>query len=93
MNHALDTFPDEVVLHRLKAEVEAEERRFDVRQVVDLVIAEVEELFAHAPLEAMSVLGKALDNMPDEARLIECEFALRQQMELRRSERPAGARF
>lgn len=93
VNHALDTFPDEVVLHRLKAEVEAEERRFDVRQVVDLVIAEVEELFAHAPLEAMSVLGKALDNMPDEARLIECEFALRQQMELRRSERPAGARF
>jgi serine/threonine protein kinase len=93
VNHALDTFPDEVVLHRLKAEVEAEERRFDVRQVVDLVIAEVEELFAHAPLEALSVLGKALDNMPDEARLIECEFALRQQMELRRSERPAGARF
>jgi tetratricopeptide (TPR) repeat protein len=93
VNHALDTFPDEVVLHRLKGEVEADERRFDVRQVVDLVIAEVEELFVHSPLDAMSVLGKALDNMPDEARLIECEFALRQQMELRRSERPAGARF
>jgi hypothetical protein len=93
LNHALDTFPDEVVLHRLKAEVEAEERRYDVRQVVDLVIAEVEELFAHSPIEAMSVLGKALDNMPDEARLIEYEFALRQQMESRRSERPAGARF
>jgi serine/threonine-protein kinase len=93
VNRALDTFPDEVLLHRLKAEVEAEERKYDVRQVVDLVIAEVEELFAHSPLEAMSVLGKALDNMPEEARLIEYEFSLRQQMESRRSERPAGARF
>lgn len=93
VNRALDTFPDEVLLHRLKAEVEAEERRYDVRQVVDLVIAEVEELFVNSPLEAMSVLEKALDNMPDEARLVAYESALREQMESRRSERPAGARF
>jgi tetratricopeptide (TPR) repeat protein len=93
VNRALDTFPDEVLLHRLKAEVDAEERRYDVRQVVDLVIAEVEELFAHSPLEAMSVLETALDNMPDEARLIAHERALRQQMESRKSEHSTGARF
>jgi tetratricopeptide (TPR) repeat protein len=93
VTRALDTFPDEVLLHSLRAEVEAEERRYDVRQVVDLVIAEVDELFAHSPREAMSVLGKALDNMPDEARLVAYQLALRQQMESRRSEHSAGARF
>jgi serine/threonine protein kinase len=93
VNRALETFPDEMMLHRLKAEVEAEERRYDVRQVVDLVIAEVDELFAHSPREAMSVLEKALDNMPDEARLVACELALRPKMESRRPEHSAGPRF
>jgi len=93
VNRALDSFPDEMLLHRLKAEVDAEERRFDVRQVVDLVIGEVDELFAHSPLEAMSVLEKALDNMPDEARLIKHERVLRQRMESWKSERSTGARF
>lgn len=93
VNRALDAFPDEMTLHLLKAEVEAEERRYDVRQVVDLVIAEVDELFAHSPLEAMSVLEKALDNMPDEARLVVYELALRHQMESRRPEHSAGPRL
>jgi serine/threonine-protein kinase len=93
VNGALDRFPDEVLLHRLKAELEAEERRYDVRQVVDLVIAEVDELFVHSPIEAMSVLEKALDNMPDEERLVAYEVGLRQQMESVRPERPTGARF
>ncbi len=93
VKRALDAFPDELMLHRLKAEVEAEERRYDVRQVVDLVIAEVDELFAHAPLEAMSVLEKALDNMPDEARLVAYELGLHHQMESRRPEHSAGPRF
>ena len=72
MNRALDCFPNELALHCLKAEVEAEERGYDVRQVVDLVIAEVDGLFAHLPEDAMLVLEKALDNMPDEARLVDC---------------------
>jgi serine/threonine-protein kinase len=93
VSRALDTFPDEVLLHSLRAEVEAEERRYDVRQVVDLVIAEVDELFVHYPSEALSVLGKALDNMPDEARLVAYELALRQQIESGGSEYPAGARL
>jgi eukaryotic-like serine/threonine-protein kinase len=91
VNRALDMFPDEVLLHRLKAEVDAEERRYDVRQVVDLVIAEAEELFERSPLEAMSVLETALDNMPGEARLIAHERALRQQMESRKSEHSTRA--
>jgi tRNA A-37 threonylcarbamoyl transferase component Bud32 len=93
VNRALETFPDEMMLHCLKAEVEAEERRYDVRQVVDLVIAEVDELIAHSPREAMSVLEKALDNMPDEARLVAYELALRRQMESQRPEHSAGPRF
>jgi serine/threonine protein kinase len=93
VNHALDSFPDELLLHRLKADVEAEERRYDVRQVVDLVIAEVDELFVHSPLEAMSVLEKALDNMPEEARLVRYELALRQQMGSRHAEHSAGTRL
>jgi serine/threonine-protein kinase len=93
VNRALDTFPDEILLHRLRAEVEAEERRYDVRQVVDLVIAEVDQLFAHSPMEAMAVLEKALDNMPDEVRLVAYEVSLRKQMGSRRPQHPAGARF
>ncbi len=93
VNRALDMFPDEVLLYRLKAEVDAEARRYDVRQVVDLVIAEVEELFEHSPLEAISVLETAMDNIPSEARLIAHERALRQQMESRKSEHSTGARF
>jgi tetratricopeptide (TPR) repeat protein len=93
VDRALATFPDEMLLHRLRAEIEAEERRYDVRQVVDLVIAEVDQLFTHSSMEAMAVLEKALDNMPDEARLVAYELALRQQLESHRPQHPAGARF
>jgi tetratricopeptide (TPR) repeat protein len=93
VNSALDSFPDEMLLHRLKAEVEAEERRYDVRQVVDLVIAEVDELSAHSPLDALSLLEKALDNMPDEVRLIAHERALSQQIDPWKSEHSTGTRF
>jgi tetratricopeptide (TPR) repeat protein len=39
ISQALAQYPDELLLHRLKAEVEAGERRYDFTRVVDMVIA------------------------------------------------------
>lgn len=69
------------MFHRLKAEVDAEARRYDVRRVVDLVIAQADEYRAGSPFEALAVLLKALGNIPGEERLITYERSLRQQVE------------
>ena len=86
VNRALDRLPNETLLHRLKAEVDGEARKYDVRRIVDLSIAQANELFASSPFEALGVLQKALENMPGEERLVAYERSLRQQLEARRSE-------
>lgn len=86
LNRALEKLPNETLLHRLKAEVDAEARKFDVRRIVDLAIGQANELFATSPFEALAVLQKALDNIPGDERLVAYELSLRQQLEARRSE-------
>ncbi len=86
VNRALDRLPNETLLHRLKAEVDAEARKYDVRRIVDLSIAQANELFASSPFEALGILQKALENIPGEERLVAYERSLRQQLEARRSE-------
>jgi serine/threonine-protein kinase len=86
LNRALERLPNETMLHRLKAEVDAEARKYDVRRIVDLSISQANELFATSPLEALGVLQQALENIPGEERLVSYERALRQQLEAHRSE-------
>ena len=86
LNRELETLPDETLLHRLKAEVEAEARKYDVRRIVDFAVEEANELFPNSPVEALAVLRKALEGIPGEERLIAYERELRRQLEGRRSE-------
>jgi tetratricopeptide (TPR) repeat protein len=86
LNRALERLPIETLLHRLKAEVDAEARKYDVRRLVDLAISQANELFASSPFESLSVLQKALEGIPGEERLVAYERSLRQQLEARRSE-------
>ena len=86
VNRALNRLPNEALLHRLKAEVAGEARKYDVRRIVDLSIAQANELFASSPFEALGVLQKTLENIPGEERLLAYERSLRQQLEARRSE-------
>ena len=90
LNRALDRLPNEALLHRLKAEVDAEARRFEVRRVVDGAISQANELFASSPFEALAILQKALEQVPGEERLVAYERSLRHQMEAQRSEQLRG---
>jgi len=81
VNRALDELPGEPLLHRLRAEVEAEASKYDVRRIVDIAVGQANELFASSPFEAFAVLAKALDNFPGDNRLVACEQALRRQLE------------
>jgi serine/threonine-protein kinase len=90
INRALDTLPKEMLLHRLKAEVDAEARKYDVRCVVDLTISQATEIFVTSPIEALGILEKALDNIPGEERLVACERSLRLQLQSQHSVRLSG---
>src|SRR5271165_880517 len=90
VNRALDKLPNEGLLHRLKSEVETGARKYNARRAVELAIAQANELFATSPVEALSVLQKALESSPGEERLIAYERSLRHQLEARRSEELRG---
>jgi serine/threonine-protein kinase len=86
LNRALDRLPNETILHRLKAEVDTEARKFEARRFVDGAISQARELFSSSPFEALSVLQKALDRIPGEERLVSFERSLRQQLDAVRVE-------
>ena len=83
VDRALGDLPGEILLHRLRAEVDAGARQYDVRRIVDLAISQAKDLFAESPFEALAILANALDNMPGEDRLVACERLLRQQLDTR----------
>jgi predicted Ser/Thr protein kinase len=81
LTRALERLPNEALLHRLKAEVDAEVGKIESKRFVEATIAQARELFANAPTEALSILQKALDRMPGDERLITYERSLRQQLD------------
>jgi tetratricopeptide (TPR) repeat protein/predicted Ser/Thr protein kinase len=81
LTRALERLPNEALLHRLKAEVDAEVGKVEAKRFVEASIAQARELFAKVPTEALSVLQKALDRMPGDERLITYERSLRQQLD------------
>jgi serine/threonine-protein kinase len=81
LNRALEKLPNETMLHRLRAEVDTEARKFEAKRFVDAAISQAKELFASSPLEALGILQKALDQMPGEERLVSYERSLRIQLD------------
>lgn len=86
LNRALEKLPNETMLHRLKAAVDSESRKYEVKRLSEEAIARARDLFAASPVEALSVLQKALERMPGEERLVAYERVLRQELESQRSE-------
>jgi len=81
LNRAIEKLPNEMMLVRLKAEVDAEARKVEAKRFVESAIAEARELFASSPTQALAVLQTALDRMPGDERLIAYERSLRQQLD------------
>jgi eukaryotic-like serine/threonine-protein kinase len=80
LNRALDRFPTERRLHRLRAEVDSEASKYDVKHIIELTIMHAQELFLSSPFEALNMVRTALENMPGEIQLMSCERSLRQQI-------------
>jgi serine/threonine-protein kinase len=87
ISRALDRMPTEAVLHRLKAEVEAGASKFQAKRFVDEEIAKARDLFATSPEEALALLQKAIEQVPDEERLISYAQSLREQFDTLRMDR------
>ncbi len=81
LNRALERLPNETLLHRLKAEVDAEVHKVEAKRVVETAISQARELFSSSPTEALTVLQKALDRTPGDERLLSYERSLRQQLD------------
>ena len=87
IKHAIERFPNEAILHRLKSEVDSEARKFETKRFVDIAISQAKELFTSSPQEALAILQKALQQMPGDDRLATYERSMRQEMEALRVER------
>ncbi len=81
LNRAIEKLPNETILHRLKAEVDAEAQKLEAKRFVEAAISQARELFASSPAEALAALQKALDRMPGDEQLIAYGRLLRQQMD------------
>ena len=81
INRAIEKLPNETILHRLKAEVDAEARKAEAKRFVETAISQARDLFASSPTGALDILQKALDRMPGDERLLSYERSLRQQLD------------
>ena len=81
LNRAIERLPNETMLHRLKAEVDAEARKVEAKRFVEDAIAQARDQFAASPREALAILQQALDRMPGEERLLAYQRSLRQQLD------------
>ncbi len=86
LDRALEKLPNETMLHRLKASVDAEARKIHAKRFVDAAITRASDLFPESPLEALTALQNALEKMPGEERLVAYEASLRRELDSRRSE-------
>jgi serine/threonine-protein kinase len=81
LNRAIEKLPNETMLHRLKAEVDAEAGKVAARRFVEEAITHARDIFASSPTEALSVLQQALDKAPGDERLLAYERSLRHQLD------------
>jgi serine/threonine-protein kinase len=81
LSRAIEKFPNETMLHRLRADVDTEAHNYETKRLADGAISQAKGLFENAPLEALAVLQKALERLPGEERLLSYERSLRQQLD------------
>ncbi|HEX3469691.1 MAG TPA: protein kinase [Silvibacterium sp.] len=90
VNRAVEQLPTEASLLQLKTKVAGEARKFRVRQLVDITAAKAQETFASSPHEALSIVQRALQELPGEERLLALEDSLRQRLKNLQSEEVRG---
>jgi serine/threonine-protein kinase len=80
INRALERLPAETVLLRLKAETEKKFKEGSARKLVEETSMTVQNLFFSDPQEALSVVQKALDQIPGEAGLLSLQERVVEQL-------------
>ncbi|MEO6801990.1 MAG: protein kinase [Granulicella sp.] len=80
VNRALERLPTETVLLRLKAETEKKVKEDSARKLVEETSMAVQNLFFSDPQEALSVVQKALDQIPGEAGLLSLQERVVEQL-------------
>jgi eukaryotic-like serine/threonine-protein kinase len=82
INRALEKLPTEAQLLRLKAETEKKKRDFQAQQIVQTTLQQAQKIFAEAPLDAIALIDRALEQVPDNENLVQfksmLEFQLKQ---------------
>ncbi len=73
IQRAQEHLPGEAVLLQLKAEAEAGQREKAAKKLVEKTLLDVSSLFVTKPHEALTVVQQALEQMPNEPRLISLE--------------------
>src|SRR5271155_286277 len=80
INRALEKLPTEAQLLRLKAETEKKKRDFDAQQIVHTTLQQAQKIFAEAPLDAIALIDRALDQVPGNENLVQFKSMLEYQL-------------
>jgi predicted Ser/Thr protein kinase len=80
VTRALKALPGEVLLVRLKVEVDSRKRDFDTRQAVRTAILKAQELFVDHPEEALQAIEAGLEQAPGDETLLQSRARLEEQL-------------
>ncbi|HYK35038.1 serine/threonine protein kinase [Alloacidobacterium sp.] len=80
INRALEKLPTEARLLQLKAETEKKKREHNAQQIVQSAAQKAQEIFFTSPVEAISIIDKALDQVPGNERLVQMRAQLDEQL-------------
>jgi len=80
INRALEKLPTEAQLLRLKAETEKKKRDFQAQQIVHTTLQQAQKIFAEAPLDAIALIDRALDQVPGNENLVQFRSMLEYQL-------------
>jgi eukaryotic-like serine/threonine-protein kinase len=82
INRALEKLPSEAQLLRLKAETEKKKRDYQARQIVQTTLQQAQKIFPESPLDAITLIDRALEQVPGDENLVQfksmLEFQLKQ---------------
>ena len=90
IERAVEQLPTESSLIQLKTRVAMEARKYRVRQLIDTTAAKAQELFHRSPAEAISLVQKALQELPGEERLLALENSMKQRLKAAEKEEIRG---
>jgi serine/threonine-protein kinase len=90
VDRAVEQLPSESSLLQLKTRIALQTRAWRTRQLIDTTSARAQEVFLHAPGEALLIVQKALEELPGEERLLALEESLRQRLKAQEIEEVRG---